>query len=171
MDPFLTFSDQRALREQVWRNYYSRGDNGGEHDNNAIIAEILALRDERVELLGYDNFAQWQLENRMAKTPERALDLMETVWTASVARVREEVADMQAVADAEGADGSPSGHGTTATTPRRCDKPATTWTRTSSSSICSSTSCARRCSSSPASCSISPSLRCRRAPCRCSIPT
>ena len=48
------------LREQVWRNFYSRGDNGGEHDNNAIIAEILALRDERVQLLGYDNYAQSQ---------------------------------------------------------------------------------------------------------------
>ena len=101
MDPFLTFSDERALREQVWRNYYSRGDNGGEHDNNAIIAEILALRDERSELLGYDNFAAWQVENRMAKTPRRALQLMETVWQASVARVHEEVADMQAIADAQ----------------------------------------------------------------------
>jgi peptidyl-dipeptidase Dcp len=101
MDPFLTFSDERALREQVWRNYYARGDNGGEHDNNAIIAEILALRDERSELLGYDSFARWQTENRMAKTPERALELMETVWQASVARVHEEVADMQAIADAD----------------------------------------------------------------------
>jgi peptidyl-dipeptidase Dcp len=101
MDPFLTFSDERALREQVWRNYYARGDNGGEHDNNALIAEILALRDERSELLGYDSFARWQTENRMAKTPERALELMETVWQASVARVHEEVADMQAIADAE----------------------------------------------------------------------
>lgn len=104
MDPFLTYSDERALREQVWTNYYSRGDNGGEHDNNAIMAEILQLRDERVALLGYDNYAQWRLENRMAKTPERALELMEAVWPAAIARVAEEVADMQAVADAEGAD-------------------------------------------------------------------
>jgi peptidyl-dipeptidase Dcp len=103
MDPFLTFSDERGLREQVWRNYYSRGDNADEHDNNAIIAEILALRDERSELLGYANFAAWQVENRMARTPERALQLMETVWQASVARVHEEVADMQAIADSEGA--------------------------------------------------------------------
>jgi peptidyl-dipeptidase Dcp len=103
MDPFLTFSDERALREKVWRTYYSRGDNGGEHDNNAMIAEILKLRDERVALLGYDNYAQWQLENRMAKTPERALELMETVWPAAVARVHEEVGDMQAIADAEDA--------------------------------------------------------------------
>ena len=101
MDPFLTFSDERALREQVWRNYYARGDNGGEHDNNALIAEILVLRDERSELLGYDSFARWQTENRMAKAPERALELMETVWQASVARVHEEVADMQAIADAD----------------------------------------------------------------------
>jgi peptidyl-dipeptidase Dcp len=103
MDPFLTFSDERELREKVWRTYYSRGDNGDEHDNNAIIAEILKLRDERVKLLGYDNYAQWQLENRMAKKPERALELMETVFEAALARVEEEVADMQAIADAEGA--------------------------------------------------------------------
>jgi len=104
MDPFLTFSNERGLREQVWRNYYSRGDNGDEHDNKALIAEILKLRDERVALLGYDNYATWQLENRMARTPERALELMEAVWPAAVARVREEVADMQAIADAEEAE-------------------------------------------------------------------
>jgi len=102
MDPFLTFSGERALREQVWRNYYARGDNPGEQDNNANIAEILALRDERSKLLGYENFAEWQIENRMAKTPERALELMQTVWQASVARVHDEVADMQAIADASG---------------------------------------------------------------------
>ncbi len=102
MDPFLKFSDERELREKVWRTYYSRGDNGDERDNNEVIAEILALRHERVKLLGYDNYAQWRLEDRMAKTPERALDLMEAVWPAALARVTEEVADMQALADAEG---------------------------------------------------------------------
>ncbi len=103
MDPFLTYSDNRELREKVWNNYYSRGDNGDEHDNNAIIAEILKLRDERVGLLGFDNYAEWRLQDRMAKTPENATALMEAVWPAAVARVKEEVADMQAVADAEGA--------------------------------------------------------------------
>jgi len=103
MDPFLTFSDERALREKVWRNFYSRGDNGDEHDNNAIIAEILKLRDERVKLLGYDNYAAWRLEDRMAKTPERAFGLMRAVWPAALARVKEEVKEMQAVADAGGA--------------------------------------------------------------------
>lgn len=104
MAPFLTFSDERDLREQVWRTYYNRGDNADEWDNNAIIMDILRLRDERVELLGYDNYAQWRLENRMAGTPERAMALMEGVWEAAVARIHEEVADMQARADAEGAD-------------------------------------------------------------------
>ncbi|MDX1555045.1 MAG: M3 family metallopeptidase, partial [Xanthomonadales bacterium] len=104
MDPFLTYSDERDLREQVWRNYYSRGDNGDENDNNALIAEILQLRDERVALLGYDNFAEWQTENRMAKEPARAMELMLTIWPAAIARVEEEVAEMQAVADAEGAE-------------------------------------------------------------------
>jgi peptidyl-dipeptidase Dcp len=104
MDPFLTYSDERELREKVWRTFYSRGDNGDEHDNNALIPQILALRNERVQLLGYDNYAQWRLENRMAKTPERALELMETVWSAAIARVHEEVAEMQAIADSEGAD-------------------------------------------------------------------
>ena len=104
MSPFLTYSEERDLREVVWNNYYSRGDNGGEHDNNAVISEIVKLRDERVGLLGYDNYAQWRLENRMAGTPERALELMEAVWPAALARVEEEVADMQSIADSEGAD-------------------------------------------------------------------
>jgi peptidyl-dipeptidase Dcp len=102
MDPFLTFSTERDLREEVWRTYYSRGDNGDEYDNNAIIPETLALRDERVKLLGYENYAQWRLEDRMAKAPENAFELMEAVWPAAVARVHEEVAEMQAIADADG---------------------------------------------------------------------
>lgn len=102
MDPFLTYSDERDLRETVWRTYYNRGDNGDEFDNNAVIAEILQLRHERVQLLGYENYASWQLQNRMAKTPDRAMALMEAVWPAAVARAREEVAEMQEIADAAG---------------------------------------------------------------------
>ena len=99
MDPFLTYSDERELREKVWTNYYSRGDNNDEFDNNQIIADILKLRDERVELMGYDNFAEWRLQNRMAKTPENAMNLMNAVWPAALARVEQEVKDMQALAD------------------------------------------------------------------------
>ena len=103
MEPFLAYSDRRDLREKVWRTYYSRGDHGDGHDNNAIITEILKLRAERAKLLGYRTHAHWRLENTMAGTPERALELMEAVWKPAVARVREEVADMQAVADKAGA--------------------------------------------------------------------
>jgi len=102
MDPFLTYSTERELRKQVWTNYYNRGDNADEYDNNELIAKILKLRRERVELLGYDNYAEWRLQDRMAKTPENAMDLMEAVWPAAIARVEEEVEDMQAVADKNG---------------------------------------------------------------------
>ncbi|HEY4652278.1 MAG TPA: M3 family metallopeptidase, partial [Pontibacter sp.] len=100
MDQFLTYSDERALREKVWTTYYSRGDNGDAHDNNKNIAEILELRNERVKLLGFDNYADWRLQNRMAKNPENAMALMNAVWPAAIARVKEEVADMQKVANA-----------------------------------------------------------------------
>ena len=101
MDPFLTYSTERKLRKQVWETYYNRGDNGDEHDNNAIIAEILKLRHERVGLLGYKNYASWRLEDRMAKAPENAINLMESVWPAAIARVDEEVKDMLVIAKAE----------------------------------------------------------------------
>ena len=103
IDPFLTYSDRRDLREKAWRMFVNRGDNGDEHDNNAIITEILQLRAERAKLLGYQTHAHWRLENSMAKNPERAMELMEAVWKPAVARVHEEVADMQALADKEGA--------------------------------------------------------------------
>ncbi len=103
MDPFLTYADNRKLREQVWRNYYNRGDNGDEHDNNKIIAEILAIRAARAKLLGYETHAHWRMEPTMAKDPQLAMDLMMKVWPKAVARVAEEVADMQKIADEEGA--------------------------------------------------------------------
>jgi peptidyl-dipeptidase Dcp len=103
VDPFLTYSDRRDLREKVWKMFVNRGDNGGKNDNNAIISEILKLRFKRANLLGYPTHAHWRLENAMAKTPERAMELMQAVWKPAVARVKEEVADMQKLADKEGA--------------------------------------------------------------------
>jgi peptidyl-dipeptidase Dcp len=103
VDPFLTYSDRRDLREKAWRMFVNRGDNADAHDNNAIITDILRLRAERAKLLGYPTHAHWRLENAMAKTPERAVELMEAVWTPAVARVKEEVRDMQALARKEGA--------------------------------------------------------------------
>ncbi len=103
VEPFLTYSENRMLREKVWTMFVNRGDNGDEHDNNKIITQILNLRKERAHLLGFKNHAEWRLQNSMAKTPERAMELMQSVWPAAIARVKEEVADMQAVADKEGA--------------------------------------------------------------------
>ncbi|MEP6789117.1 MAG: M3 family metallopeptidase, partial [Acidobacteriota bacterium] len=102
-DPFLTYSDNRGLREKVWKMFVSRGDNGDAHDNNATITEILRLRAERAKLFGLPTHAHWILQQKMAKTPENAMKLMEGVWPAAVARVHEEVADMQALADKQGA--------------------------------------------------------------------
>ena len=101
VEPFLAYSARRDLREKVWRTFVSRGDNGDAKDNNKLITEILQLRAERAKLLGFATHAHWRLENSMAKTPERAMQLLEAVWTPAVARVREEVADMQAIADKE----------------------------------------------------------------------
>ena len=101
VEPFLTYSERRDLREQVWRTFSNRGDNGDAHDNNAIISAILQLRGERARLLGFDTHAHWRVAEGMAKTPEIAMSLMMQVWPAAIVRVREEVADMQLLADKE----------------------------------------------------------------------
>jgi peptidyl-dipeptidase Dcp len=103
MEPFLTYADRRELREKGWRMWVNRGDNPGEHNNRKIISEILKLRAERAKMLGFPTHAHWMVDNNMAKTPENAMNLMTKVWKAAVGRVKEEVADMQAIADAEGA--------------------------------------------------------------------
>jgi peptidyl-dipeptidase Dcp len=101
MEPFLVFSTRRDLREKGWRMWTRRGDNNDEHDNKANISEVLKLRAERAKILGFPTFAHWSLDDSMAKTPEAAMKLMLRVWKASVERVHEEVADMQAIADKE----------------------------------------------------------------------
>lgn len=103
MQPVLENATNRDLREKVWRSYVMRGDNGDANDTNGTIAEILKLRQQRAELLGFKTHAHLRMDDTMAKDPERAMDLMMKVWPAAVARVKQEVADMQAIADAEGA--------------------------------------------------------------------
>ncbi len=103
MDPFLTYSSNRGLREKVWRTYYYRADKGDQNDNKTVIANILELRAQRAILLGFQSHAHLKLDSRMAKTPQNALDLMMKVWPKAVQRSKEEVADMQKLADSEGA--------------------------------------------------------------------
>jgi peptidyl-dipeptidase Dcp len=99
VDPILTFADNRALRERVWRAFVNRGDNGGANDTNQLIARIVKARADRARLLGFQSHAHWRMQDTMAGTPDRANALMMRVWPAAVARVREEVAEQQAVAN------------------------------------------------------------------------
>jgi peptidyl-dipeptidase Dcp len=103
VEPILTFADNRALREKVWRAFTNRGDNGNANDTNALIARIVKLRADRAKLLGFASHAEWRMQDTMAKSPAKAMALMEGVWPAAVARVREEVRDMQAIANKSGA--------------------------------------------------------------------
>ncbi len=103
VDPFLTFAQNRDLRQRVWTAFKNRGDNGDANDTNGIIADILRLRAERAQILGFPTHAHLRMADTMAQTPERAQDLMMRVWPAAVARVHEEVRDMQAIADRQGA--------------------------------------------------------------------
>ena len=103
MQPFLQNSTRRDLREKVYNAYVNRGDNGDKNDTNATIANILKIRADRAKLLGFKTHAHYRMADTMAKEPETAMDLMMKVWPAAVARVEEEVADMQEIADAEGA--------------------------------------------------------------------
>jgi len=103
VEPFLTYATRRDLRRQVWQMFVDRGSGGGTTDNRPLITQMLLLRAQRAKLLGHPTHAHWRLEDSMAQTPERALHLMEAVWKPAVQRAQEEIADMQEVADAEGA--------------------------------------------------------------------
>jgi len=99
VDPFLTYAENRQLREKVWRGFVGRGDNGGPTDNKAVASEMLRLRFERAQLLGYSTHAHWAIEQKMAGTPEKAVALMEAVWKPCAVQVKADVAAMQALAD------------------------------------------------------------------------
>ena len=102
VDPFLTFSTRRDLREQVWRKFVNRGDNGDANDTNETIRKIIKARADRAKLLGFASHAHWRMSDTMAKEPAKAEELMMRVWPFAVGRVREEVVAMQKIADREG---------------------------------------------------------------------
>lgn len=99
--PVLQYATNRALRERVFKAFVGRGDNGDANDTNELIAEILKIRQARAELLGFPTHAHYRMADTMAKSPDKGMELMMKVWPAAVARVKEEVADMQAIADAD----------------------------------------------------------------------
>ncbi|WP_316635366.1 M3 family metallopeptidase [uncultured Flavobacterium sp.] len=102
IEPFLTFSDRRDLREKAFEIFVKRGDNGNKNDTNETLITILQLRSQKAKLLGFPSFAHWSLSNKMAKDPEKTLELMQSVWKPAVEKVHNDVAEMQNVVDAEG---------------------------------------------------------------------
>jgi peptidyl-dipeptidase Dcp len=102
MYPFLTYSEKRELREKLHKAYYHRGDNDNEFDNKDIIKEIVNLRLEKAELLGYETYAHYVLDKNMAKNPENVYGLLRPIWNAALPIARKEVRDMQAIIDKEG---------------------------------------------------------------------
>src|SRR5438270_2237529 len=102
VEPFLKSSTRRDLREKVYKAFTARGDNGNANDNNAIIVEILRLREERAKLLGFDTFAAYRLEDSMAKTPQAVRGLLERVWNPARARALADRDSLQALIAEEG---------------------------------------------------------------------
>lgn len=102
IEPFLTFSNRRDLRKKAFDIFAKRGDNANANDNNATLVSILELRTQKAKLLGFPTFAHWSLSNKMAKDPQKTLDLMMSVWNPAVEKVKQDVAEMQQIVDAEG---------------------------------------------------------------------
>lgn len=90
VEPFLQFSARRDLREEAWKAWIKRGENGGKTDNRKIIVRMMALRVELARLLGFDTYAAYVLEDTMAKTPAEVRKLLDKVWPAALRRARAE---------------------------------------------------------------------------------
>lgn len=101
MIPFLQYAENRNLREKLYKGYINRGMNANEYNNSELAQKIANLRITQANLLGYKNFAQYSIEDKMAKTPEEAMNLLTQVWTAAQPKINEEIADMQKLASAE----------------------------------------------------------------------
>lgn len=98
VEPFLTFSDRRDLRQIAFEAWAKRGENGNKNDNRKIISEIVALRDEKAKLLGFKSFADFKLDNTMAKTPDNVMKLLMPVWRRAVAKAQKEAEELQKLA-------------------------------------------------------------------------
>jgi peptidyl-dipeptidase Dcp len=102
VEPFLQSSRRRDLREKAFRAWIARGDNGGETDNKALIAKMMALRAERARLLGFATFADYRLDDAMAKTPSAVRELLEKVWRPARERALADRDALQELIHAEG---------------------------------------------------------------------
>lgn len=100
--PFLQYADNRALREKIFNGYINRGNNNNDADNKEVVRKLVALRLEKAKLMGYDDYASFVLEDRMAKTPDKVYALLDEIWTPALAKAKEELADINAEIRKEG---------------------------------------------------------------------
>lgn len=100
--PFLQYAESRELREKVYKAYINRCDNGNEFDNNLLITKVANLRVRKAQLLGYNSFAAFVLEETMAKKAENVMGLLENIWQYAVPKAKSEIVDMQSMIDSEG---------------------------------------------------------------------
>lgn len=97
--PFLQYADARPLREKMLGAYANRGNNGNDKDNNAVVAQIVSLRVQKANLLGYETYADYVLEDCMAKTPQNVYDMLKQVWTPALRKAQQEQAAQQELAN------------------------------------------------------------------------
>lgn len=107
--PFLQYADNRELREQIFKGYINRGNNGNDNDNKTVCARLVAARLEKAKLMGYEDYASFVLETRMAKTSAAVYDLLYQVWTPALAKAKAELEDIKAEIKKEGKDFEPEG--------------------------------------------------------------
>lgn len=93
--PFLQYAENRDLREQIFKAYINRGNNGNENDNTQVCADLVATRLAKAQLMGYNNYAEFVLETRMAKTADAVYKLLEDVWKPALKVAKQELADIQ----------------------------------------------------------------------------
>ncbi len=104
VNPFLQYSERRDLREQIYKAYIAKGDNGTEFDNNEIVSKMASLRVRKANLMGYETHAHYVLAENMAKTPENVYELLDKVWKPALVRAQAEAAEFQRMVDDEGHD-------------------------------------------------------------------
>ncbi len=98
---FLQYADNRTLREKIWKAYSNRGNNNNAYDTKNIISKIIELRAQRAQLLGFKTYADYALDETMAKTPDKVYELLNKLWTPALLVAKKEAADMQKIIDSE----------------------------------------------------------------------
>ena len=100
--PFLTFSENRHLREVIYKGYVNKGKNKNSNNNEKILLEITNLREQRAKILGFDSHTELALQNTMAESKKNVLELLDNVWGPATKRAQEEIKEIQGLIQQEG---------------------------------------------------------------------